>query len=59
MRQVRDRGEILSRAMVDLLETFEAWDNQQFMASGAQEWREFFRALDRVNTAANTLDAGR
>ena len=58
MRQIRDRGEKLSQVMIDLIDAFESWDTQQFMASGAKEWREFYRALEKVWSTANHMDAG-
>jgi len=57
MRQMRDRGEKLSRGMVDLIDAFEGWDTQQFMSSGEKEWREFYRALEKVWSTANHIDA--
>jgi len=57
MRQIRDRGEKLSRVMIDLIDAFETWDTQQFMALGTKEWREFYRALEKVWSTANHIDA--
>jgi hypothetical protein len=42
----RDRGLKLSKKMIALFNAWESWDTQQFMSSGHQEWREFYRAFE-------------
>jgi hypothetical protein len=43
--------------MIALLDKWETWDTQQFMASGAQEWQEFYEAFERTWEEVKAMDS--
>jgi hypothetical protein len=57
LRQIRDKGEHLSKAMIDLIDAFEDWDTAQFYREGSLEWRTFVRRLGRINVIVSGMDS--